>query len=483
MKLDWRFSNKLICVAALVIASSAGHFLSYAIAAGKIKTIILILFLPLFLIMITLIPRIGIQKTFGFVLLAFWIPVGFSSMVIGMFEIIIYAILILLIIINFRSDERKLESFLINFPWFPFILYILGALLTWSFSKKIGGEITIIRIECILPLALSMVIFLTVRSTKDAERFLWMILTSAAILGLLFLVGKNYSGLITLSNYAVYSGRLSMILSIPYMGRLEMLPQSTSNFFACLLVFAYGMWIFHPSFFLRTYAGSLCLLFGSIIVTTQGRGGAITAALGAVIISVYATTIINRKLFGITGIWIKFGFVCLVVIGGLWYLAIHSTNASFYQHGTALFYNPMGDANLLDRFQKWSNAIKLFLANPIFGIGLRGIKTYYGLDTHDVHNIFLFTVLSYGLIGFIGFLWILLRFLVAFMKGIQSGDRTTRVMCISSICVIIGFFLGLQPGEPYSIVMIWAPLAIAFAVSKLERNKLGNLSHSVDVIK
>jgi hypothetical protein len=117
---------------------------------------------------------------------------------------------------------------------------------------------------------------------------LWMILTSAAILGLLFLVGKNFSGFVSLTNYAVGSGRLSMRLSIPYVGSLEMLPQSTSNWFGYLLVFAYSIWLFHPSSLHRIYAVFLCLLFGYIIITTQGRGGT-TGSIGAGIVSVYAT--------------------------------------------------------------------------------------------------------------------------------------------------------------------------------------------------
>lgn len=388
MNMDRRFTNILLYGITFLYAVSEGYLLVFALETGKFKTLNLVMMIPIFILVIALLQRISIQTAVGFLLLSFWIPAGFDSWVLYLFEILLYLTLFLLLAIQFtRSGDEKLKSFLINFPWFPFVLYILGALLTWSFSTKIGGELNEIRAMCIIPLALSIVFSLTIRTKEDAERYLWMILTSAAILGLLFLVAKNFSGFITLTNYAAGSGRLSMRLLIPYVGSLEMLPQSTSNWYGYLLVFTYSIWIFHPSSLHRTYAVFLCLLFGYIVITTQGRGGAITAVLGAAIASVYA--IFNRRLFGIRGIWIKFIFVCLAVIGGFWYLAAHSTNASFYQHGISLFTNPQSDANLLVRFQDWSNGIKLFLKNPVLGIGLSGIETPWGLDTSEILNYFL----------------------------------------------------------------------------------------------
>jgi len=122
---------------------------------------------------------------------------------------------------------------------------------------------------------------------------------------------------------------------------------------------------------------------------------------------------------------------------------------------------------LLYRFQGWSNGIKLFLENPIFGIGLSGIQTPWGPDTSEVLNYFLLNLLAYGLLGFIGIMSILFKILFAFWKGIQSGNRTTRMMCIASICGMSGFFFGMQPEEPFSTVIVWAPLLIAFAVATL----------------
>jgi hypothetical protein len=481
MKLVRQFPNILIWAVSLLFAVSEGYFLVIALETGKRKTLDIIILIPLLILAIALFPKLRIQTIFGFLLLIFWMPAGFYNWNLYIFEIFLYSILILLFLRFEHSENEKIKSSLMNIPWFPFLFYIFGALLTWLLSTKIGGELNIIRAMCIIPLALFIVFSLTVQSAGDAEHFLWMILTSAAILGLFFLVGKNFSRFVTLTNYATDSGRLSMVLSIPYVGNLVMLPQSTSNWFGYLFVFAYSIWIFHPSSPHRIYAVFLCLLFGIIIITTQGRGGALQAALGAMLVSIYAA--FNRRAFGIRGVWVKLAIVCLVVIGGFWYLAAHSTNASFYQHGTSMFVNPLADKTFMGRFAYWSNGLKLYLASPIFGIGLSGIETPWGPDTSEVLNYFLYNLLSYGLMGFLGIMLILLKLLTTFWAGIQSGDRTTRMICIASIGGMLGFFLGMQPDEPYSTIIVWAPLLIAFVASKVQENRLVMNSNSATVMK
>ena len=321
MKMDRRLANILIFGVILLYAVLEGYLLVFALETGKFKTLNLVMMIPLFILVIALLQRISIQTAVGFLLLSFWIPAGFDNWVLYLFEILLYLTLFLLLAIQFtRSGDEKLKSFLTNFPWFPFILYILGALLTWSISTKIGGELNEIRAMCIIPLAFFLVIGLTMRSAKDAEFFLWMILTSAAILGLLFLVGKNFSGFITLANYAAGSGRLSMMLSIPHVGS----SWNAAAEYIQLVWLLVGICIQYlgiSPFFVAPY---LCSLFVFIIrlygyYRTRPRG-AITAALGAAIISVYAAV------FGIRGVGVKFVFVCLAVIGGFWYLAAHSTN-------------------------------------------------------------------------------------------------------------------------------------------------------------
>jgi hypothetical protein len=436
--------------------------------------IFVFVFLPITILIIAKF-RQNIHSTFGFLLFTFWIPIGLFSAALYVFEFCIYVISFLIIMRFPRegneqpSDDSRIKSFLSDFPWFLLILYIIGALLTWLFSKTIIGEINKIRIQCLLPLALSLVIFVSVRSREDAERILWWLLTSAGILAVLFLVGRYFISYISETGYAASSGRLSMQIILPhYLGFMDMLPQRTSCFYAYLLMYAYSLWTFQHSFFRRMYALCLCFIFGCIIITTQGRGGAIAAAIGVIIISVYAA--FSKRVFELRGIWLKCTLMFLVVIGGIWYTANQSSNEEFRQHGMAMFSETFDDENVVGRFDRISSAIKLYKENPILGIGLRGYETPWGGDTSEVLNVFLFTILSFGLLGFISFMLVLRKFVIAFIQGIRSQDLTSRTLCIASICGLLGCFLGLHAIEPYGIVIFWTPLVLAFSVVKLKKD-------------
>jgi O-antigen ligase len=436
-----------------------------------IKTrIIIFIILPIVIFVIAYFRK-NKQATIRFLLFLFWIPTGLSKYQLSIFEICIYVISFL-ILIKFPhsgneqlSYECRIKCCFTDFPWRLFLLYILGALITWLFSTKITQELSMIRNQCIFPLALSLVIYVSVRSSEDAERSLWALLTSAAILSLLFLVGQYFTDYIRPSSYAPDSGRLSMELILPHrLGRLEMLPQRTSCFYSYLLMYAYSLWIFHPSAYRRLYAFCLCLIYACIIITSQGRGAALAAAIGGIIISFYAV-FKNRK-YELKGIWIKCVILTMAVIGGLWYLATNSTNEDFRQHGLALFNRPGEDENFQGRLQRISDAIELYKNNPILGTGLRGYDTPWGLDTSEVLNVFLYTLLSFGLLGFMAFLLILRRFIIACVRGIQSENRTLRMMCIAGICGLMGHIFGLQALEPYGIAILWTPLVLIYAVSK-----------------
>lgn len=467
MKIQKQYTGIWFYFLAILFAVFEGYFLLYSLYADKNKTRNILILLPVIILFIAMFLRWRI-KTIGILIIMFWLPLGFDNWVLYLFEITLY-VFVMLLIIELLQSKISLDFLLLkNIPWLPFLLLIFGALLSWTFSNQIGGEVNEIRAMCFVPLALFIVFSFSIRSTDDAEYLLWMLLVSTAILGLVFLIGKDIFNLITLSSYGMGSDRLSMVLEIPYMGKLEMLPQSTANWFGYIFVFAYSIWIFHPSSVKRSFALALCLLYGYIIIATQGRGGALQAAIGAAIVTIYS--LFFQKIIKVTGSGFKFLIVCLVVIGGFWYMATQSTNPYFYQHGVSLFVDPLSDTNLIYRVKGWLNGINLFLENPIIGIGLSGIQTPWGPDTSEILNYFLLNLLAYGSIGFIGLMLILLKLIKSYIKGLNQINRTVMMMNIACLGGLLGFFLGLQPEEPYSNVIVWAPLIIAYTTSKLHNN-------------
>jgi len=46
------------------------------------------------------------------------------------------------------------------------------------------------------------------------------------------------------------------------------------------------------------------------------------------------------------------------------------------------------------------------------------------------------------------------------------------MLSVAGIGGLLGFLLGMQPEEPYSITLVYAPLLVAFALSRLYKRKL-----------
>lgn len=470
MRLLKRIPNLWVYGIVVLFAILEGILLVYSLETGRNKTRNIVVLIPFILLMFSLLQRIRIVTLIGFLLLIFWIPAGFDNWMLYTFEILLYVFTLIVMLISTRAYALQQNNALTNIPWFGFLLFTIGAIVTWLLSRKTGNELNEIRATILIPLALLIIFFLTIRSVKDAEHYLIMILTSAGILGLLFLVGKNFSGLITLSEYATESGRLSMSLTIPFVGSMVMLPQSTSNWFGYLLIFSYSVWIFHPSRGYRLFGLLLCLLYGAVIISTSGRGGLVTAVLGAAVVSFFAG--FSRSPFRAKGVWLKLGLVCIAVLGGFWYLSTSSTNLNFYQHGISLFKDPLNDPTLLYRFRMWSNGWNLYLENPFFGVGLSGIDTPWGPDTSEILNYFFYILLSYGLMGFIGLILILIKLSTSYLQGMRAENWIVRMMSVAGIGGLLGFLLGMQPEEPYSITLVYAPLLVAFALSRLYKRKL-----------
>jgi hypothetical protein len=467
MDFDKPLNRILISIPTMIGAVWVGSTLVNALQAGKIKTLSVIVGLPLILSMPYLLSRVRIQSMIGWLLFLFWLPVPNFGNALYLFELGIWAFLFVQLMNHSISKGIEPASSLKRFPHIGFLFYIFGALLTWLVSYKAGNELATIRITALFPYALCLIMFLTVKSVRDAERYLWIILTSAFLLSLLFLIGREWLGFVTVSDYAAYSGRLTMVLRIPYLGSLEMLPASTSLKYAFLLVFAYAFWISHPSVRARAFAGVMCIPFGMVIITTQGRGGAVAAVIALSIVTVYALCT-KEASYAKRTVLLKSSMVIILVIGGLWYLITTSQNPFFYEHGMALFNDPLADTNLLGRFDLWREGAKVLFESHFIGVGLSYFETPYGRDTSAVHHYFLYILLSFGFIGFVGLMWVFLAFIRAYWHGLQSRHFNVRMICISCIGGMLGFLFGLQPGEPYYVVVVWAPLAIAFAASRLE---------------
>jgi O-antigen ligase len=321
-----------------------------------------------------------------------------------------------------------------------------------------------------------MAIFITMESSEDADRYLLAIMISASLLGLLFLFGQKYFSFVNFSDYARETGRLTMQLSIPYLGKLTINPASAGDKFGFMFVLAYAFWLFHRSLQIRTVAAIMCIIFGAAIMSAQGRAGTLAALTSLVIITIGTFRIKKSR----ANTLLKFGAVAIFILGGTWYLAINSANQSFTQRILVLFSNPTEDTNFAGRLAVWRNGLDVFMQNPL-GIGIFGYPD--AGETWNVHNIWLYQLLSFGPLGIVGFVWILFVLMRAFLQGFRSINDNVQKLSLVGISLIIYIIVAGQFSpliwEPYTVILVWAPLATIYALATLEQQKLFSSEESL----
>jgi hypothetical protein len=149
------------------------------------------------------------------------------------------------------------------------------------------------------------------------------------------------------------------------------------------------------------------------------------------------------------------------------------------EYKTKSISNPLEDASFIMRIELGYYAIERFLQNPIFGSGLGDFVKFrifpnptpiYYLD-----NSWLYFLWKGGLIGFLLFLWIYLRFFkAAFFVLKRTDDLRVKIICVG----LMGGFIGL------SFLAFLAPvlnkykataiISFLFAYVEFERKQLTN---------
>jgi O-antigen ligase len=479
MKVDKRFNRVLVAVPLVITAAYLGSTLIGAMNAGKQKTAILLILLPFALAAPYLVLRLGLQTCIAALLLLFWLPTpfifSFFSSVFNnlfLFESGVWLLLLLLIAQSLLFKDVRLLSRLRHFPTMPFLLFIAGAVVAYSVSYKLGGELSLIRITCVFPLLLSLIIFLTLESLKDSERYLWAVLISGSLLGVLFLFGPKTLSFVSVSEYAAGTGRASLQIVVPYLGAITINPASAGDKFSFMFTLAYAFWLFLRSSKARIAAAMICLISGAAMIYAQGRAGILAAVISSVIITLFSGKAKGPFLLAAL---LKFGIITIFIVGGSWYLAVHSELLSYAERIIFLTSNPLSDASFMGRVDLWVSGWEAIIQNPL-GIGLFGFGSAGG-ESWAVHNLWLYLLLSFGVIGFAGFVWIIATFLRAFWKGIKSANPGVRRLCLIGIGLIINLAVAGQFSpiiwEPYTVGIVWIPLATIYAAAVFGERRPG----------
>lgn len=141
------------------------------------------------------------------------------------------------------------------------------------------------------------------------------------------------------------------------------------------------------------------------------------------------------------------------------------------------FIYSFGNAGDSDRFRIWGIALKMFFENPIYGKGLGTFMTrvtdYALIFPVYAHNCYLQLLAETGLLGFSGFMILIVSFLVSGFRFMHrfKDDLFFRFLFLSLVSFLIVSFFDVQFYSLQLSMFFWALLGMAVGYMKLNETK------------
>ena len=468
----------------IVIISLIFFWIAYkagmGIVSGKLKAVYIPIGLSIFIMLPYIIDKIGTFPFFCGLIFIYWLPFDSGMGNVSPFLHSIYPaefgmwMLCLGILIHGSvSRSAQFNSAVGRFPFLPFALLIAGSLTANLVSGNLFArtELAQIRILCFLPAVICFLCIYFIKTVKQAERLLWIFLISAGLLGLVYLfapniINPNHS--YPVAWFAEEGNRIRRIIKLPLFGVLSMNPETTPVYFAFLIALSFNLWLNHPSSRGRLIAAGVLAISALVIVRGQGRTAIIAATCSVIVIQVLSLRFKSYSPMPFLRSLLKPAILICTLLFSVWYFASISTIDSFRQHGLSLYADPLNVYVQSGRFDLWKTAASVVLDNPL-GVGIWGFPSAVGLSW-VAHNLYLFLLLSFGIIGFIGFLGILLRYTKVCWSGLHSYPNR-RLLCIAGMGCATTLFVGGIGScifwSPWQVLMGWIPIGITFAVATL----------------
>lgn len=457
--------EKWFYLVSFIIALIVSVGLFFLLPAGMKKVNNLFIISPIIFFMPFALAKIETNKLFSFILLFYWLPLNvFVLNDMNIFETALWALLIIQISEKYLLRKEMAYGFH-TFPYKPFILFIAGALLTYMITLHEGSELSIIRYYCILPLILNLVVFINTRGFEDANRNMKMVLFSSVALSLLFSFGSSWTTYISGASYGLSSARRTMTIRIPHFSEVTILMASAGTLFGYMLLIAFAYWLKAHRVTQIVLYGGICLIFVYSIILGQGRNGLISFIISSIIF-----TLLNPVRRSRRKDVLKLLMMIGAVVSGVFIYSQSSGNSELQNRTFDFVRSPLQDQNLIGRTRVWEIGWETFVEKP-WGVGVNGMPFQNNQDsstsTWMVHNLWLYILLSFGPLGLVGFLWILIRINTKFVKCLNSPEPERIFFAKLGLAATV-YILASSMGSPliyspFSSILHWAPIAICYA--------------------
>ncbi len=366
------------------------------------------------------------------------------------------------------TKKLYFEKSILNLPIAILVGWMMLSLF-WAVSIYLG-----IR-ELSLLLYGVIVFFLTINTVKDEKTLnitikIWIIACFlCALTGMVELITTTLPVLTKLSlGHAIRWGtirvsglkenphRLGFLLNVGLMIIVPQLITSKSKKYKLFLIF--------------------CILnILVVIINTMSRSTWIGCIIGIACCSFYSKRL--AKIFLIS---------CLVALVLFVALAPYALQYAVIERFKGVV-SPMETASMASRENVWNAGMRMFKERPLTGVGIGSFsalaKPYGSTYLEAPHDIYLFFLSEFGLIGLSIFLVLIFSLATSIISGLKSISNNTNKFILFGLFValIIYFTQGLVVSYKFLEMEIWALLGLAVAALKIftsEKEKTSSKSFS-----
>jgi O-antigen ligase len=460
-------------VTGIVFAVLYGIWLIAAIKYNRISILLLPFFFPLYLFRINIagVPLYFIE---GLIVISA-VPV-FINILRGRDEQLLkqsFAVKVLHLVRNiFKPKHKPIMDFLKS-PFLPIVLFLIACVISAFIvpAESSKQALGILKSWVIVPLIYFVLLYHTVKSTKDLNITLYAYLGSSAFLCLWGLFQALSGSYITIDNRV--SGPFE---SANYLA-MYITPAFVFTMVQFLRAFIHAKFesadIKWGKFESGIYVGILVAIFLSVLVLTQSYGAILGSFIAIFIYIIYERVKITEpgsKKF--LNRFIAFVLMVFVLGGGL---AVVLNNNKFQNLTKLDEHTSMGT-----RIEIWKVGAGLLKESPILGIGLGQYEKKYIENAERIlgkapfepvrlhsHNLYMEFWLQSGILGLISFIWVTILAYRQIYKNFNPDEKKMLIaLLIMLTYILIHGIIDVTFWKNDLALIFWMIFAGVFALGK-----------------
>ncbi|MEC4684156.1 MAG: O-antigen ligase family protein [Nitrospirota bacterium] len=362
---------------------------------------------------------------------------SFNSVLMGL--VYIYS----LAMAFFCRDFRKAIACSINQPLtIPIILYVLVSVLGLFISEDLLEGVR--RVKTISNLLL---IYIMVSTLMDFNQDASLRFKRGEQLLLSLLAGLFIFDLIGLFTYFGIIGNRAYMLPLSPLGvhHIWFANLNAVGLYTAASLFLFSSYRRIP--LLKVFIASFIIIGSISILLSTSR----TAWFGlAVVVPLFAFFLFKKKKHFLISMLFLIGAALLLY---LFNSTVHARIAQIFSDISGFYSDSAAATSVGARFMMWKASWKMFLSNPLFGVGtgdyIVTISRYvesgefpgYLLEFNQPHNIFVFALATNGLLGLTALLFVFCSILKLSKKHVKSSSEE-RLFGFVSLAVAVHFMVA-----------------------------------------